>query len=80
MIAMVRDDFTCWRCGETAFWKLTTHHIVPINEGGQDVAENLITLCEDCHAQVHGIKGGVRLLQQALADTPAFQHLRVMAA
>lgn len=32
---------------------LNVHHIKPVSEGGGDEPENLITLCKDCHKEVH---------------------------
>lgn len=47
-----RDKHTCQLC-EKRQGKLEVHHVVWKQEGGQDVPENLVTLCEKCHAQVH---------------------------
>ena len=33
--------------------ELTDHHLVPVAKGGKTVSENLIQLCEDCHAHLH---------------------------
>ena len=32
--------------------KIQLHHIVPRDQGGDDVAENLVPLCPDCHGKV----------------------------
>jgi hypothetical protein len=32
---------------------IDAHHITPLEEGGIDTLENLITLCEKCHYKVH---------------------------
>lgn len=32
---------------------LNVHHIKPVSEGGGGEPENLITLCKDCHKEVH---------------------------
>lgn len=45
-----RDGWKCRRCAigvEKAI--LEADHIVPRSRGGKDAAENLITLCRDCH-------------------------------
>ena len=34
---------------------LTVHHKKPISEGGEDIEENILVLCRDCHDKVHGI-------------------------
>ena len=33
--------------------KITDHHIIPQQEGGKDVPENYMDLCDDCHQQLH---------------------------
>lgn len=65
---LYRDNFTCQKCGEFhAFQnehgviipiddgKLNVHHILPVCEGGGDEPENLVTLCIDCHKEMHKI-------------------------
>ena len=32
---------------------LNVHHIKPVSEGGGDEPENLITLCKNCHKEIH---------------------------
>lgn len=53
-----RDDWTCQSCGAegglSGGARLETHHIVPKSRGGEDRAENLITLCHSCHESEHG--------------------------
>lgn len=29
------------------------HHIIPIKNGGKNSKKNLVSLCENCHAEVH---------------------------
>lgn len=42
--------FTCYLCKEKAdHW----HHIVLLSRGGLDSKDNLVTLCESCHKNVH---------------------------
>ena len=56
----IRDGFACRLCGD---WKgkfypetsaiveaIHAHHIIPKSQGGPDTMENLITLCDLCHA------------------------------
>lgn len=58
----LRDDFCCRLCGD---WKgkfysetgavtedIHAHHIIPKAQGGPDIMENLITLCDMCHGVV----------------------------
>ena len=54
-----RDNYTCCKCNKHIKdlkknnIKLQVHHIKPRSQGGTNVPENLITLCEYCHKQVH---------------------------
>lgn len=40
---------TCFRSDD----ELQIHHIVPVSKGGKDDILNLVTLCKQCHVQVH---------------------------
>lgn len=46
-----RDDECVW-CGATESG-LEFHHIIPLNNGGETVPENLALLCPTCHRSVH---------------------------
>lgn len=53
-----RDEYTCQVCkkkGEI----LHTHHIIYRSEGGTDRADNLITVCTDCHTNANHKPGGI---------------------
>jgi len=41
----------CRRC--CARWGTELHHLVKRSHGGDDVADNLIPLCRDCHRFIH---------------------------
>jgi len=45
----------CFICGEDNSNVLQKHHIVPRRYGGGDSAENLVTLCANCHVAVERI-------------------------
>ncbi len=56
----VRDKRCCRRCGKRSDPNATgllsrghRHHIVYRSAGGQDVSENLVTLCAACHNAEH---------------------------
>jgi 5-methylcytosine-specific restriction endonuclease McrA len=74
MRALVRDNFTCkypgCQCGRLHL--LTIHHLVEREKGGTHALENLLTLCEDHHRQVHATENGPEefrlMLQEALAE------------
>ena len=63
---LYRDNFSCRKCGEFHAFrnefgiiipiddgKLHVHHILPVSEGGGDEPENLMTLCVECHREIH---------------------------
>jgi 5-methylcytosine-specific restriction protein A len=47
-----RDDWRCQSCG--AMSNLEVHHQEFRSHSRRDSDENLITLCSECHARVHG--------------------------
>jgi len=42
----------CAHCNYPGYLEL--HHILPVRDGGTDAYDNLIPLCEVCHAKAHG--------------------------
>jgi HNH endonuclease len=50
-----RDHFRCVYCGASPSTdsevSLTVDHIIPVNGGGSDRADNLVTCCESCNSQ-----------------------------
>jgi hypothetical protein len=46
----VRQDGTCRACGEPGS---DGHHILYRSKGGDDVEDNVVTLCHDCHMALH---------------------------
>jgi len=48
---LVRDNWRCQNCGTSEY--LQVHHIHSRSALGDDAAENLITLCQNCHRQFH---------------------------
>ena len=53
--ALDRDSYTCQCCGKKHV-RLEVHHIIFRSLGGSDELENLITLCEKCHTDIHAGK------------------------
>lgn len=48
-----RDNYECQQCGESNV-ELHAHHIIPVSNGGKKYKMgNLITLCRNCHYNVH---------------------------
>ena len=55
-LTLARDNYTCQKCNKpAAVIQLHCHHILPINESPVESADiaNCITLCKDCHKEVH---------------------------
>lgn len=50
MIQAMRKPY-CEYCGRVAYGE--PHHIFTRGAGGQDIPENLIQLCGECHVEVH---------------------------
>ncbi len=46
-----RDGWRCQRCGCRG--ELQVHHINPRSRLGDDTEPNLITLCSQCHQEMH---------------------------
>lgn len=53
-----RDNYTCQVCKKKNKI-LNTHHIVYRSHGGTDRADNLITVCTDCHTHENHQKGKI---------------------
>lgn len=47
-----RDGWRCQSCG--AMSNLEVHHQQFRSHGGDDLEQNLITLCSICHSVIHG--------------------------
>lgn len=54
-----RDNYTCQACGKSKDKVLHTHHIVYKSLGGTDRADNLITICTECHTSKNHKEGGI---------------------
>lgn len=54
-----RDGYTCQCCGKSKDKILRTHHIIYKSQGGTDRADNLITVCTDCHTTGNHRPGGI---------------------
>lgn len=48
-----RDHYQCRSCGQAGDNRLQLHHVVFRSQGGGHAAFNLVTLCLDCHGDVH---------------------------
>lgn len=72
VVRQARKNF-CQLCGNTS-GPLHVHHIKSRGAGGDDVPENLVTLCFSCHAEVHN--GNLRL--DKVIDNPNMPSLEVL--
>lgn len=54
-----RDNYTCQVCGKSKDKILHTHHIVYKSLGGTDRADNLLTVCTECHTSKNHKEGGI---------------------
>ena len=54
-----RDKYTCQACKKRKDKIFNTHHIIYRSEGGTNRANNLITVCTDCHTSKNHEKGEV---------------------
>ena len=50
--AFNRDNYTCQHCKKRT-GTFNAHHIIYRSNGGADMLDNLITLCEKCHRDLH---------------------------
>lgn len=52
---MERQNYWCGRCGRYAgdVSSFHVHHLQFLSEGGSNALENLVALCQDCHALMH---------------------------
>jgi len=46
-----RDRYSCVKCGSQIH--LHVHHKISLNNGGKNILNNLVTLCEKCHNFEH---------------------------
>jgi len=58
-LVLLRDNYTCQKCGAYDNIELHCHHIYPLNESPIESADvnNCITLCKECHKETHKISG-----------------------
>ena len=76
--AKYRDGYKCRACGKGKKngKKLEVHHIIRKSDGGTDVPENVVTLCEDCHKAHH--KGERKLKFRRPPQHKAEAHMNAM--
>lgn len=54
-----RDLYICQVCGSTEHSE--GHHIINYQYGGAATQDNIVTLCQKCHKQVH--RGNIDLIK-----------------
>lgn len=70
-----RDNYTCQCCGKKNC-QLQTHHIIFRSRGGTDDENNMITLCKECHADVHN---GTVVLNKTQKKNKSLKHATHMS-
>lgn len=75
-LILERDNYTCKACGRRhPEVQLEVHHVIPKRYGGTDSADNLITLCHECHRKtMHKKRNVVRAVEKA-KSTPLTRFL-----
>lgn len=53
-----RDKGCCVCCGRYVEEGVKSHHEPPKSQGGQDIEENMVTLCNECHYKRHNTAEG----------------------
>lgn len=71
MLALVktvyeRDQHRCVNCGKYVYEGHKPHHEPPKSHGGQDVLENMVLLCYDCHYKRHNTADGREIADKCL--------------
>ena len=77
--AKYRDGYKCRACGKSKQQdgvRLEVHHIIRRADGGTDVPENVVTLCEDCHKAHH--KGERKLKLRRPPQHKGEAHMNAM--
>ena len=62
---ILRDGNKCVKCSQVN--RLEVHHIVPWRKTKDDSADNLITLCHDCHFEVEYLGGKVPVRNEVIS-------------
>lgn len=52
-----RDNYTCQSCGSNE--NIEGHHIIEHQYFGAATVDNIISLCHDCHVDVHNGKKSI---------------------
>ena len=50
---MRRQDYKCYRCGNTLPARKHFHHKTPVSEGGDNLLDNIMVVCSNCHDEIH---------------------------
>jgi 5-methylcytosine-specific restriction endonuclease McrA len=56
-----RDDWKCRHCGNRQ--TLDPHHVIYRSAGGENAANNLLTLCRKCHDDIHAERLGIEVVE-----------------
>jgi hypothetical protein len=65
-IVLILDNYQCRECKSSS--NLHVHHIKEKSQGGTNDINNLITLCEKCHAEKHKGENIYKLMSKVCAN------------
>lgn len=65
-LILERDSYTCQKCGSKDY--LEVNHIIPKSKGGTNDTNNLITLCDLCHAEEHKDEPVYKIMMKRITD------------
>lgn len=74
-LVLRRNGWRCQSCGTMS--NLEVHHQQFRSHSGNDSAENLITLCMECHARVHGERQSPCWLTRVAPESTRIASLQV---
>lgn len=76
-----RDGFRCRYCGAAATSKpLHVDHVVPVAEGGETIAENLVAACADCNGGKSYVKLDESVLVESASPDAMLEHAEQIRA
>lgn len=69
-----KQHFVCPVCNQSLLngEELHTHHIIPVQAGGQDKYSNLLLVHEDCHNQIHSSVYRTKAIKKSVLAVESF--------
>jgi 5-methylcytosine-specific restriction endonuclease McrA len=84
---LMRDGYTCQHCSKRS-GRLEAHHIVERSHGGKETLDNLLTLCDQCHHNLHqgkvtlkvtGVNGHLDQIAQRTMQGKSYMYAKFSA-